>query len=137
MPNHFHLFLYQESVDGITKLMRRLATGYVMYFNNRYGRVGALFQGKFKASLINKDAYVQHISRYIHLNPMDYKDWQYSSYKYFASTKTPPKWLSTDEILHFFDSREEYIRFVSDFEESSEQLKTLKWQLANATELDL
>src|SRR3990167_5250179 len=53
-PNHFHLLLYQTDKDAISKLMRRLSTGYVMYFNNRYTRVGGLFQGIYKASLNEK-----------------------------------------------------------------------------------
>src|SRR5688500_15922249 len=44
MPNHFHLLFYQRDKDAITKLMHRVSTGYVMYFNNRYQRVGGLFQ---------------------------------------------------------------------------------------------
>ncbi len=74
MPNYFHLLFYQVSEDGVTKFMRRLATAYSMYFNNRYNRVGALFQGRFRARLLPTDQYVGHVSRYIHLCPHDYVD---------------------------------------------------------------
>src|SRR5690606_22360993 len=57
MPNHFHLLLYQKSDDGITKLMRRLTTAYAMYFNNKYNRIGRLFQGTYKAAHVNADDY--------------------------------------------------------------------------------
>lgn len=71
MPNHFHLVLQQISMDGITKLMRRIATTYAIYFNKRYKRVGYLFQGPYKAILVNNDSYLLHLSRYIHLNPVE------------------------------------------------------------------
>ena len=135
MPNHFHLLLYQNSEDGITKFLRRLATGYVMYFNQRYGRVGGLFQGRYKASMINADDYLHHISRYIHLNPRDYKTWPYSSYQYFARTRVAPRWLSEDQVLDLFDNnRYEYVKFLDDYVENHNELESIKWQLANDAE---
>ncbi len=134
MPNHFHLLISQNTGDGITKLMRRLATGYAMYFNHRYNRVGTLFQGRYKASKINTDPYLLHISRYIHLNPKDYKEWPYSSFQYYQSTRIPPKWLNTLEILDIFGTRKEYVDFVSDYEDMTRDLAVLKWQLADSNE---
>lgn len=132
MPNHFHLMLYQMSEDGITRFMRRLATGYVMYFNNKYKRVGGLFQGKFKASRINSDAYLQHISRYIHLNPKDYKTWPYSSLVYFRGDKKTPPWLNVTDIMAIFnDNREEYLDFIDQYKDTAREFALLKWQLAN------
>jgi len=100
MPNHFHLLLYQNTNDGITKFLRRLSIGYVMYFNNRYARVGGLFQGRYKASCIERDDYLHHISRYIHLNPGKYKQWPYSSYQYYSQQKK-----YTDMVEHQTGSR--------------------------------
>lgn len=134
MPNHFHLMLYQTSKDGVHKLMRRIATSYAMYFNSKYDRVGSLFQGPYKASLINRDSYLQHISRYIHLNPEDYKAWPYSSYKYFAREKSAPNWLKRDTLLEMFYSRQEYLSFVDDYVAARDELSILKWQLANDIE---
>ncbi len=53
MPNHIHLQIKQKTTDGIVKLMKRLATAYVMYFNKKYLRVGSLFQNTYKATLMN------------------------------------------------------------------------------------
>lgn len=131
MPNHFHLLLYQTSNDGIEKLMRRVMTGYAMYFNNRYNRVGSLFQGRYKASRINADAYLQHISRYIHLNPKNYLEWPYSSMNYYRWDTPAPAWLNTDHILSIFGSREEYCEFVDQYQDTTQELALLKWQLAN------
>lgn len=137
MPNHFHLLLFQTNADGITRFMRRLATGYAMYFNNRYGRVGALFQGKFKAARINSDGYLQHISRYIHLNPGDYKNWPYSSLVYYRGLRNTPPWLNVSEILGIFgDDTQQYIEFVESYQDSARELSILKWQLANNPEAD-
>ena len=135
MPNHFHLLFYQSTRDAITQLMRRICTGYAMYFNNRYHRVGGLFQGRYKASLIDKDEYLHHISRYIHLNPDNYTSWPYSSLSSYQGNKQR-KWLDTDQILGLFDNdRKAYLDFVADYEDSKKELDLLKWQLADGAEL--
>jgi len=137
MPNHFHFMLFQMTPDGVTKLMRRLSTGYVMYFNNRYGRVGGLFQGKFKASRITSDSYLQHISRYIHLNPANYKTWPYSSLIYYRGEKQLPAWLEVSPVLDLFHSnRRGYLEFVDQYQDSMRELSLLKLQLANNPEED-
>lgn len=131
MPNHFHMLLYQSSEQGISRLMRRLVTGYVMYFNDRYSRVGSLFQGVYKASYINADAYLDHISRYIHLNPEDYEKWPYSSYPYYMGYKKAA-WVVPDMILsRFDDDPREYKLFLDDYIEVKRELAVLKHQLAN------
>jgi hypothetical protein len=109
-------------------------TGYVMYFNRRHRRVGALFQGRYRASSIDTDAYLQHISRYIHLNPKNFNRWPYSSLPYYKGAKKA-NWLNTEPILELFDHNpEEYLEFVSDYEASQKELGLLRWQLANDPE---
>jgi putative transposase len=133
MPNHFHLLLYQSDKEAITQLMRRVCTGYVMYFNNRYQRVGSLFQGRYKASAIDKDAYLHHISRYIHLNPEDYESWPYSSLVYYKGKKKAT-WVSEKPILQLFNNdRQEYLNFIKDYKDSKAELSVLKWQLADSS----
>lgn len=135
MPNHFHLLLYQTKDDAITKLMRRVMTGYVMYFNHRYGRVGTLFQGRYKASQINADAYLHHISRYIHMNAENYNAWPYSSLKYYKHPDKAPDWLDTRPIIELFNNNSvTYLEFLRDYEDSKQELSVLKWQLANNVE---
>lgn len=131
MPNHFHLLFYQEDAQAISRLMRRLITGYVMYFNNRYRRVGRLFQGTYKASLINADDYLQHISRYIHLNPDKYEQWPYSSYPYYVGKKRAA-WIKPGRILEIFDNNtEEYKAFTADCAAAKKELDILRHQLAD------
>ncbi|MBI4037840.1 transposase [Candidatus Curtissbacteria bacterium] len=105
MPNHFHLFVHQLSKNGMVKLMRSLGTSYSMYFNKRYERSGTLFQGVYKATIVETEPYFLHLSRYIHLNPRDlggdWREYPHSSYKaYLGGSKI--RWLSSAPILDFF-----------------------------------
>ena len=78
MDNHFHMLVRQKEVNGITTFMRKLGTGYTNYFNKKYKRNGALFQGKFKSVHVEKDAHLMYLPIYIHLNPLDFefKEWR-------------------------------------------------------------
>lgn len=69
MPNHFHLLIHQQKPTDITNFMRALSTSYSMYFNKKYKRVGSLFQGKYRAAVVDNDSYLIALSRYIHHNP--------------------------------------------------------------------
>lgn len=71
MPNHFHLELKQKNRKEIESFMRSLITKYSKYFNKKYKRVGPLFQGRYKAVLIQNTEYLLDLSRYIHLNPKE------------------------------------------------------------------
>jgi REP element-mobilizing transposase RayT len=68
-PNHLHLVI-ETGRDRISRMMRRLLTGYSVYFNRRYRRVGHLFQNRFKSILVEGDAYFLELVRYVHLNPL-------------------------------------------------------------------
>jgi putative transposase len=70
MPNHFHILAKPIIEGGVTKFMNKLCTSYVMYFNKKYERTGALFQGKFKSEHADTDEYLKYLYSYIHLNPV-------------------------------------------------------------------
>jgi REP element-mobilizing transposase RayT len=70
MPNHIHLILRQKAEGGITSFLRRVSTGYTMYFNTKYDHSGVLFQGSFKSKHINSDSYFRYIFTYTHLNSL-------------------------------------------------------------------
>lgn len=70
MPNHFHILAKPLVEGGLTKFMGKLGTSFSMYFNKRYDRTGALFQGKFKAEHADTDEYLKYLYAYIHLNPV-------------------------------------------------------------------
>lgn len=71
MPNHYHLLVRQIQEKGIVRFMQKLGTAYTNYFNLRNERVGPLFQGRFKAILVQEDRHFRHLYTYIHLNPLD------------------------------------------------------------------
>lgn len=128
MPNHFHLFLYLHDKEGIKKLMQSTMTGYAMYFNKKYDRVGGLFQGKYKASHIDNEAYLWHISRYIHLNPREWSNYEYSSIDYYLRGKQSD-WVKPQRILQmhseYGSSYEEFINDASDFAKSLGEIDPL------------
>jgi len=108
MPNHFHLLLRQVVDNGVTMLLRKVCGTYAIYFNHRYERVGHLFQGRFKAVLVNDDSYIVHLTRYMHINPLELGltravlvSYPYSSYAYYLGEKHAV-WLKTDFILNYF-----------------------------------
>lgn len=70
MPNHFHLLIRPHSDDSLSRYMHRLSTSFTMYFNARYERSGNLFQGRFKAVVMESSEQLLHVSRYIHGNPV-------------------------------------------------------------------
>jgi putative transposase len=130
MPNHVHLLIYQISPEGMTNLMRRVFTAYSMYFNKKYKRVGGLFQDAYKASHIDSDEYLQHISRYIHLNPTEWTTWDFSSLDNYRGRKVT-SWLNQQRILELFRSGEEYLSFLADYDGYKKSLDEIKHQLAD------
>lgn len=83
MPNHFHILLSPLNDNGVSEFMRKIMTGYTMYFNNKYKRTGSLFEGKFKAELVSNDEYLKYLFSYIHLNPVKLiqSDWKENGIK--------------------------------------------------------
>jgi REP element-mobilizing transposase RayT len=69
MDNHVHLLLFSGS-SGLPKFMRRLLTGYAMWFNRRHQRAGHLFQNRYRSIVCEEDSYLLELVRYIHLNPL-------------------------------------------------------------------
>lgn len=127
MPNHFHLLLRQKKENGIVKFMQKLGTGYTMYFNKKYERVGGLFQGRFKAALVNEERHFLHLPFYIHLNPadlinyrgstsieiMDYlKKYRWSSFPDYIGIKNFPSVTSREFFLEFFGGEKEYEKAI-------------------------
>ena len=125
MPNHFHFLFKQNSADAITRFMRRISNSYVKYFNKKYERVGSLFQGKFKSVLIESESYLLHLSRYIHLNPLEVRpltiskeDWissfTYSSYPAYLG-KIKKSCVKTDTILSFFNRKKQTVLKLNEY----------------------
>jgi putative transposase len=107
MDNHYHLLI--ETPEGNLSIgMRQLNGVYTQLFNRRHKRVGHLFQGRFKAILIQKDTYFLEACRYVVLNPVragkvgNPEQWKWSSYLATAGKIKPPPCLTTDWILRQF-----------------------------------
>lgn len=122
MGNHYHLLL-ETPQPNLSRLMRDLNGAYTTYFNRRHKRSSHLFQGRFKAILVDKESYLLELCRYIHLNPVRAmivkfpEEYKYSSIDYCFSGKKAPFWLDTEVILSLFGynktaAREEYRKFV-------------------------
>jgi len=71
LPNHYHLLVSPLEENGIAQFMKKVNMGYSKYFNERYSRSGALWQGKYKSVQISTDAHFMYIPYYIHLNALD------------------------------------------------------------------
>lgn len=124
MPNHFHFLIRQNSDLGIDRLMAKICSSYAWYFNQRYDRVGNVFQDHFKAKLINSDRYLTYLSAYIHNNPPSPASYPFSSMQTYSES-TSDDLCDTSIILKYFgNNRDAYRKFVYDF--SSEQLSSLK-----------
>jgi len=119
MPNHIHLLVKQITLAGAEKLMRRVLTAYAMYFNQKYRRVGVLFQSRYKAAHVTNDEYLLYLSRYIHKNPIKIKQndpYEFTSFPYYTR-RLQASWVKPNEILKYFvDSNKalSYRGFVED-----------------------
>jgi len=112
MDNHYHL-LIETPLANLSRHMQMVNSSYTTYFNLKYNRLGHLFQGRYKALLVDKDSYIQELSRYIHLNPVRAKvaltpdKYLWSSYHYYLYPKNKPVFLETKFILSYFADEED------------------------------
>lgn len=137
MPNHFHLLVRQVADNGISKCLGQLSNSYTKYFNTKYKRVGPLFQGNFKAVLIETTEQLLHISRYIHLNPYVSKlinsdsIYQYSSFNEYLGTEGICR---KEYIMEHFNRAADYKKFVYDNLDYGITLEIIKHQLIDGDE---
>ena len=121
MGNHVHLAI-QVADTPLSKIMQNLAFRYTRFINRREERIGHLFQGRFKALLVDADSYLLELVRYIHLNPVraklvaDPADYRWSGHLAYLG-KAHKEWLTTDWVLSQFapssgTARQSYAAFV-------------------------
>ena len=124
MANHYHL-LIETPKANLSIGMRQLNGVFTQSFNRRHKRVGHLFQGRFKAVLVEKESYLLELCRYVVLNPVRVKGgtktaaWKWSSYRATAGLASVPEFLSTDWLLEQFGknrrvAQKRYREFVRD-----------------------
>lgn len=123
MPNHVHLLL-EAGQAPLARLMQGLQQGYTQEFNRRHGLIGHVFQGRYKAILCDRDAYLLELVRYLHLNPVrtnltqDPADYHWSSHRAYLGRERIP-WLSIEPVLGMFHSERRvasraYTRFFAE-----------------------
>jgi REP element-mobilizing transposase RayT len=139
MGNHYHLML--ETVEGnLSQGMRQLNAFYSQHFNRRHRRVGHVFQGRYKAILVQKESYLLELARYVVLNPVrgglvnDPQDWRWGSYQSMIGRCDSPTWLDTEWLLGQFGrspelARIRYQEFVIQGIGKSSPLKDTQHQL--------
>jgi REP element-mobilizing transposase RayT len=139
MDNHYHLLI--QTPDGnLSKGMRQLNGVYTQASNRRHRRVGHLFQGRFKAILVDSDAYLLELSRYVVLNPVRAgmvkkpADWPWSSYRASVGLEPAAPWLAVDGLLAQFAKRrtlaqQRYAQFVVEGIKAASPWANLKGQV--------
>jgi putative transposase len=139
MDNHYHLLI--QTPDGnLSKGMRQLNGVYTQASNRRHLRVGHLFQGRFKAILVDSDAYLLELARYVVLNPVRAgmvkkpADWTWSSYRASVGLEPATSWLAADGLLAVFAKRrslaqQRYAQFVIEGIKAASPWDNLKGQV--------
>lgn len=135
MPNHYHLLLSELTENGIQLFIKKLNGGYAKYFNAKYKRTGALFEGRYKRVIIKEEAHFIHLPYYIHLNPLDLMtpEWRerklnnfikavkfldsyrWSSHLDYAGEKNFPSVTQRDFLLDFFGGHKRYKRGITEW----------------------
>jgi REP element-mobilizing transposase RayT len=145
MDNHYHLLI--QTPDGnLSKGMRQLNGVYTQASNRRHRRVGHLFQGRFKAILVDGDAYLLELTRYVVLNPVragmveNPADWPWSSYRASAGIEPAAPWLAVDGLLAQFAQQRgraqmRYAQFVAEGVKAASPWSGLKGQVFLGDEL--
>ena len=133
MPNHFHLMLKQLKEGGISKFISNLTNSYTKYFNTKHERVGPLFEGIFKAVIVETDEQLIHLSRYIHLNPVssfiiqekDLENYPWSSLPEYLG-KSEENFCKKETVMDLFKNIKDYKKFIMDQISYAKELEKIK-----------
>ena len=107
MPNHYHLTV-QPTRANLSAAIRKINGTYGQWWNRRHGRVGHVFQGRFKDQIVDRDSYLLALSRYVVMNPVraglvnQPEEWVWSSYRPTAGLGPAPAFLSIEHTLRLF-----------------------------------
>lgn len=135
MPNHYHMLVQPKSDGAIPLFMKKLNMGYAKYFNEKYKRKGTLFQGRYKAVLVEDEAHFIHLPYYIHLNPLDmnFPEWRervlrnphkalkfleeyrWSSHLDYLGKRNFPSVIAKQFLLDVFGGEQAYAKSFSDW----------------------
>ena len=138
MPNHYHFVLRQDDEAAISTFVQRLFQTYTQAFNKQQGRKGPLFEGRFRHVHVDRDEYLIHLCRYLHLNPVtaglvsDPGEWPYSNYLEWIEAR-PGTLVDRAFIRQFFPTPGAYVAFV-EAQVTSEQAQRLRPYLLDLPE---
>jgi putative transposase len=110
MGDHYHFVLHTRQAN-LSVLMRHINGIYTQAYNRRHNKAGPVFQGRFKAILVDRDAYLLDVCRYVELNPVRAGNkrkphtWAWSSYRAHAGLEVPPEWLDSDGLHSYLLGR--------------------------------
>jgi len=135
LPNHFHMLIQEKTEGGISKFIQRLKTSYSKYINKKYSRRGHFFESTYHSRLINSDSYLEHITRYIHLNPLNLFniDWKHSnienkidalhnlaSYRwssfYYYFNQIDQTFLDLSLLKQFFPTAIDHVKYLFEYQ---------------------
>jgi REP element-mobilizing transposase RayT len=131
LPNHYHLLLLPMADNTLNQFMKSVFGSYVQGVNKQQNRLGPLFQGRFRHTLVDKDEYLIHLARYIHLNPVmaglcdKPQEWGYSNYIDILGDRSGSLKDSTLVPDRFSDG-EAYRGFVEEYLHSRKQIDGLE-----------
>ncbi|MDQ6997522.1 MAG: transposase [Mariprofundus sp.] len=139
MSNHYHLIIETPHAN-LSKGMRQLNGIYTQTSNRRHDRIGHLFQGRYKAILVDADAYLLELSRYVALNPVragmvsEASQWLWSSYRAMAGLDQTPSLLTSEPVLSYFSEQnttpqQQYAKFVAEGESKKSVWSELRQQI--------
>jgi putative transposase len=117
MGNHYHVCL-RTPEGNLTRVMQHLDGLYTQRFNRHHRRDGALFRGRYKAIVVDKDNYLAQVVRYIHLNPLgaglvrEPESYMWSSHRLYLRPNERPKWLRIEDVMDEFNSPIRFHEFV-------------------------
>ena len=120
LPNHYHWLVRQDGEYAANVLPTRVFGSYTRAFNNAYARSGTLFEGRFQATLVDSDAYLRHLCRYIHANPVRHgiatapELWQYSNYQEWIGARNGTL-VDRAFVRAQFPDPKRYQQFVLDY----------------------
>ncbi len=113
LPNHFHLLLQQVSDNGISEFLKKVTGGYTSYFNDKYERSGALFQGRFKRIQVPSNEKLLQLSAYINYNHLVHElndgEQLYKSSREIYSGNKQNNFIDSNFILKQYNSKQEYV----------------------------
>jgi putative transposase len=131
MPNHYHFLVKQKGNAPLSKFFGCVFNAYVQAINNERNRTGPLFEGRFKHVWVDREEYLTHLCRYIHLSPVKAGivkapgDWHYSDYSRWISSEGG-RFVGTGSHQISFETPEEYEAFVIDYLKKPEILDDLR-----------